>query len=177
MTATQTLYLADLAHASNADLEARLRAGTKPAWDALSGWLFCGWNVAFMAHLLRIKKFTKGFAEKDGRPMGFNCPTVQNALGEPWRPKPSLEAPKRFGFYEVRSTVEGERDHVYPNALLLDYGRGGNAWWEPAKVLRDHLVQVEPSNRDVYLGKAYVALGPLRVFGGFFVLERLAKVP
>jgi hypothetical protein len=177
MTATATRRLDDLAYLSKTELEAMLRAGATPEWEALQGWIFRGWNVGFMPHVLRIKKFAKLFFEKDGKRMGGNCPVRQGALAEAWRLKPSNEAPKRFGFYEVRATRDGERDHRHANALLLDYGRGGNPWFEPAKVLRDHLVQVDPGNKDLYLGKAWVALGPARVFAGYFVLERLARIP
>lgn len=176
MTTTTTRRLQDLAYLSKAELEKVLVAGTTPEWEALAGSVFRGWNVGLMPHVLRIKKFAKGFFEKDGKRMGYNCPVRQGGgPGEPWPLKPSNESPKRFGFYEVRATSQGERDHKYPNALLLDYGRGGNPWWEPAKVLRDHLVQVEHQNRDLYLGKAWIALGPARMFGGFFVIERLQK--
>ncbi|MEJ2362959.1 MAG: hypothetical protein P8Z75_16395 [Gammaproteobacteria bacterium] len=42
----------------------------------------------------------------------------------------------------------------------------------PDPFLRDYLVQVDADNEDLYLGKAFVALGPKRVFVSYFVLER-----
>jgi hypothetical protein len=57
--------------------------------------------------------------------------------------------------------------------LLLDYGLGGNGPFGPP--LRDYIVQVYPDNADLLLGKAYLALGPLRIPAGFFILERLKK--
>ena len=39
-------------------------------------------------------------------------------------------------------------------------------------MLRDYLVQVDPANPDLFLGKAYDALGPLRMPTNFFILER-----
>jgi len=59
--------------------------------------------------------------------------------------------------------------------VLLDYGRGGNKPWDPTRGLRDYVVQVDPSNPDLFLGKAYYALGPLRVHSNFFILERLRR--
>lgn len=175
MSTTTKRKLDDLARLSNGELEKILVAGTTPDFAKLDGWIFRGWNVAAMASVLRIKKFAKGFFSDNGRKLGYNCPVKQSALESPWDLKPSNESPKRFGFYEVRATTPGERDHRYPSSLLLDYGRGPNPWYEVAKVLRDFVVRVDPDNDDLYLGKAYVALGPLRVFGGFFIIERLRK--
>ena len=64
------------------------------------------------------------------------------------------------------------RDNAYLHALLLDYGRGGDALYDPTRGLRDYLVQVDPADDTIYLGKAYYAVGPARVFTNFFVLER-----
>ena len=46
---------------------------------------------------------------------------------------------------------------------------------DPSQVLRDYVVQVDPDNRDLYLGKAYVAAGPLRIPTSFFIIERFHK--
>jgi hypothetical protein len=73
------------------------------------------------------------------------------------------------------------RDNKYLHALLLDYGQGGGAVYDVTKGLRDYLVQVDPKDPDLFLGKAYYAVGPARVFTNFFVLERhrtgLAPLP
>ena len=79
--------------------------------------------------------------------------------------------PKRFGFYRVHRVVEGSRDSHYPNALLLDYGLGGNGLFGPP--LRDYLVQVYPDDPDLLLGKAYLNILGLRIPANFFVLKRL----
>ena len=46
-----------------------------------------------------------------------------------------------------------------PARALLDYGKGGNPRGDLAAGVRDYLVQLGP---DLFLGKAYYALGPLR---------------
>jgi hypothetical protein len=109
--------------------------------------------------------------------MGYNCPVVQNALDGRWRTQPSDDAPKRFGFYEVAPVDPTARDNHYLHALLLDYGRGGNAFWDPSRNLRDYLVQVDAGNPDLLLGKAYLAAGPARIAMSYFILERFRRAP
>jgi hypothetical protein len=63
------------------------------------------------------------------------------------------------------------RDNRYLQALLLDYGAGGNAWYDPSRPIRDYLVQVD---ENLLLGRAFLALGPLRASARtYFVLEPL----
>jgi hypothetical protein len=162
-----------LEQATRADLELVMVRGVTPALDALVGWEFRGINHPAWAQLAGIKKFVKGmFRAEDGRVMGYNCPVVQNVLDGRWHTKPSDTAPRRFGFYEVAAVDPTRRDNVYLHALLLDYGRGGNKPWDPTSGLRDYVVQVDAANPDLFLGKAYYALGPVRVHSNFFILER-----
>jgi hypothetical protein len=98
---------------------------------------------------------------------GYNSPVKNNVLDGRWH-----VAPKRFGFYEVARVDPTARDNVYLHAALLDYGKGGNPMLDPSALLRDYLVQVDATNPDLYLGKAYGALGPLRIPTNFFILER-----
>ncbi len=168
----------ELARMKDADLEEIFRAGVTPSFEDLVGWEFRGWNVPYITRILGFQKFKKGFfldagQKADGLEVsGYNVKVVQNGLDDPWIAKPSEENPKRFGFYLVYKVRPEERDNLYRNALLLNYGRGKNPWWEPARLLRDYLVQPDPENRDLFLGKAYIALGPWRVFPSFFVIER-----
>jgi hypothetical protein len=162
-----------LERSTRAELELVMVRGGTPDADALVGWEFRGINQPAWARTAGIKKFVKGFFRaEDGRVMGYNCPVVQNVLDGRWRTKPSDTAPKRFGFYEVAPVDATRRDNVFLHAVLLDYGRGGNARWDPTSGLRDYLVQVDPANPDLFLGKAYYALGPLRVHSNYFILER-----
>jgi len=170
-----------LERATRAELELAFVRGETPDLDQLVGWEFRGINHPTWARLAGIKKFVKGFFRDEqgrddaARVMGYNCPVVQNVLDGRWHTKPSDTAPKRFGFYEVAPVDPTARDNEYLHAVLLDYGKGGNKPWDPTAGLRDYLVQVDRSNPDLYLGKAYYALGPLRVHSNFFILERLRR--
>jgi hypothetical protein len=175
-----------LARASRRQLEHTLQRGATPDVDALVGWEFRGINgtpegAPPIARLAGIQKFVKGmFHAADGRAMGYNSPVVQNVLDGRWHTKPSDQAPRRFGFYEVAPVDPTSRDNHYLHALLLDYGRGGNRGWDVTRNLRDYLVQVDPRDGgtgDLFLGKAYYAVGSARVPVGYFVLERFRRGP
>ncbi|MCA9674217.1 MAG: hypothetical protein KC464_04165, partial [Myxococcales bacterium] len=158
---------------SPAELEIVFRRGVTPDLDALIGWEFRGTNAPAWARVLGIKKFIKGFFRGDGDEVyGYNCPVVQNRLDEPWIARPDDAAPKRFGFYRVAPVDPTARDNQYLHAVLLDYGRGGNKATDPSRGLRDYLVQVDAGADDLFLGKAYYAIGPARVATNFFILER-----
>ena len=169
---------ASLMAMTGAELEEVFQKGDMPRLDALAGWEFRGTNQPSWASLLGIRKFIKGFwRAKDGQVMGYNCPVVQNGLEKRWLARPLDHEPKRFGFYLVEPVDASARDNAYLHAVLLDYGRGGNGQLDPTRGLRDYLVQVSPNNPDLFLGKAYYALGPARVATNFFILERHRKGP
>jgi hypothetical protein len=160
-----------LERARHSELELAFVRGTTPDLDALVGWEFRGINHPAWAQLAGIKKFVKGFGrEPDGRVIGYNRPVAQNVLDGRWH-----VSAKRFGFFLVAPVDPTARDNAYLHSVLLDYGRGGNKPWDPTRGLRDYVVQVDPANPDLFLGKAYYALGPLRVHSNFFILERLRQ--
>lgn len=156
-----------------AELSLTFERGTLPELESLVGWEFRGINRLPLnglpiANLLGIKKFVKGFYKtEDGKVMGYNSPVENNVLDGRWH-----IAPKRFGFYEVAPVDATAHDNKYLHAVLLDYGKGGNKAYDPTSGLRDYLVQVDPTNPDLFLGKAYFAVGPLRVRSNYFILER-----
>jgi len=161
------------------ELEKVFVRGATPDLDALVGWEFRGINhlplndYLPIAQIAGIKKFVKGFYRaEDGRVMGYNIPVARNVLDGRWHLKPSDSEPKRFGFYQVAAVDPTARDNTYLHAVLLDYGKGGNRRFDATNGLRDYLVQVDPANPDLYLGKAYYAVGPLRIATNFFILER-----
>jgi hypothetical protein len=157
-----------------AGLEQIFLRGTTPDLAGLAGWEFRGLNSPHHFKYLGIKKFVKGFwRDGDGATWGYNYPVEQNAIDGGWFGKPSVANPKRFGFYRVEPVDPTARDNKYLHALLLDYGKGRNPRLDPSAGLRDYLVQVDAGDPDLLLGKAYFALGPLRLpTYSFFILER-----
>jgi len=164
-----------LAGRPRSELERVLVRGEIPSVDALAGWEYGGWNHPPHMGVLGIRKFIKGFFRtEDDRCFGYNTPARQDGLDHDWTPRPSRDHPKRFGFYRVTPVDPEARDNRYLHALLLDYSRGGNPASDVSRVIRDFLVRVEPGSDELLLGKAYLALGPARLFSNFFLLERLA---
>jgi hypothetical protein len=167
-----------LAKSSDRDLEYVLRDGVTPSIEGLLGYEFKGYNLPFVTKILGFRKFKKGFFLDRGQSVekaeasGYNVAVVQNRLEDPWIALPNDANPKRHAFYRVYRVRRVEVDNAYPHALLLNYALGENPRWNPARLLRDYLVQADPKNPDLLLGKAYFALGPARAFPSFFVLER-----
>lgn len=161
----------------SAELEEVFLRGEKPDIETFPGWIFRGTNTPGWAKIAGIKKFMKGFWRADDRVYGYNLPTVQDSLYRPWNAKPSNANPKRFGFYSVTEVDPEATDNAYLHSVLLDYSKGGNPPWDPSRGLRDYVVQVDASNPDLFLGKAYYALGPARLATSFFVLERDRRGP
>lgn len=165
----------ELCQKSERELEEIFKQGKTPEFKNLLGYEFRGFNVPVITKILGFQKFKKGFflapgQRADGNEiMGFNVLIDQKKEG--WVALPSEDNPKRYGFYRVYKVNPSERDNKYPQALLLNYGISRNGI-HPARLLRDYLVQPDPENPDLYLGKAYFALGPFRLFPSFFVLER-----
>ena len=92
---------------------------------------------------------------RDGLQLARSAATPRRPLA---RRRRSASASTRS--HEVDATA---RDNKYLHAVLLNYGKGGNTPLDPTAGLRDYVVQVDPTNPDLYLGKAYCAFGPLRV--------------
>jgi hypothetical protein len=167
-----------LAGLSPAILEAMLVAGDTPSLEGLAGYEYCGYNVASTTALLGIRKFVKAFfTMPDGSLYGCNTPAVQNGLGGPWIARPTEAAPRRYAYFSVSPVDPKARDNAYRHALLLNYGRGGNPWYDPSRGLRDYLVRCMPGSEDLLVGKAYMALGPLRLPASFFILQRRRPMP
>lgn len=159
----------ELARRPRRELEDALLRGATPDLDRLIGWELRGMNTPRWARAARIRKFVKGFEERGvGQIFGFNRSVRQDADEAPW-----LVTGKPFGWFRVGPVDPTDRDNAYLHAVLLDYGRGGNRPWDPGRGLRDYLVQVDPGDPDLYLGKAYFAIGPARLGVSFFVLERM----
>jgi hypothetical protein len=168
----------ELARMNPRQLEEIFAHGVTPRHEELLGWEFRGFNPPIFARILGFQKFKKGFFADAGQTAdgpfvsGYNVWVRQNRLEDPHLATPSEDQPKRHGFFLVDRVDPAGRENKHPHALLLDYGKGRNAKFNPERVIRDYLVRVDPGNPDLFLGKAYMALGPLRVFSNFFVLDR-----
>jgi len=171
MTGDKLDYLT-LATSSNDFLERVLREGIQPDAEKLAGWEFRGFNTLTLTTLLGFPKFKKGFYRDGADLRGYNVKIKPGGLADPWIDVVKNGKSVKHGFYDVYPVRAEERDNLYPNSLLLNYASRRNPAWDPSRVLRDYLVQPDPDNPDLYLGKAYLALGPRRIFVSFFVLER-----
>ena len=162
-----------LATASDDFLEEVMRAGSMPSGEKLAGWEFKGFNTMDLTGLIGIRKFKKGFYQDGEYLRGYNVKVEQGGLIDPWVDIMRNGDSVKHGYYEVTPVKPEEKDNEYPNALLLNYyASERNPKADPSRFLRDYLVQADPENDDLYLGKAFVALGPKRVFVSYFVLER-----
>lgn len=167
----------ELVQLSKRELQDRFLRGETPSIEALVGYEYRGYNHPPYFALAGIRTFVKGFFTVDaGDTYGYNTPTRQNGLDGEWVVKPSEEAPKRFGFYQVSLVDPQEKENLALHAVLLDYGKGGNKPWDPTHLIRDYLVRLEPGSDDLLLGKAHVALGPFRPSTNFFLLERYRPI-
>lgn len=173
------LSFESLCRAPFSRLEEIMQSCPAPSTELLAGWEFRGFNVAAVTELLRIRKFKKAFYADAANPTqlyGYNVRVEQNGRERPWVPVWRQGQPIRHGLYDVYTPQPDSKDAAYPQSLLLDYGCGRNAMFDPSQVLRDYLVQPDPAEPDVFVGKAYVALGSVRVPAGFFILERYNRV-
>ncbi len=168
-----------LALADNAELEHVMRCGVRPDPALLMGWEFKGYNTFDLTQVLGIRKFKKGFYQRDpvadpqGGIDGYNVQCVVNGLGEDWFDKIKNGESIKHGWYHCYPVSLSETDNRYPNGLLINYDCDLNPMLDPSRKLRDYLVQPYADNPDLMLGKAYVAVvGPLRLFVSYFVLER-----
>ena len=177
---------AALWEAAPATLEEIFLRGSTPHAADIAGWEYRGRNHAPIAEVIRVKRFTKVFSPLPPAPTVNPAPVisghnlwVEQAGGprDPWIPLTREGRPWRHGWYEVVPVDPRTVDGRYPHALLIDYGRGANPWHHPTRVLRDYVVQVYPDDPSLLVGKAYAALGSLRVLAGHFTMLRVAPAP
>jgi hypothetical protein len=167
MVSATKKYL-DLVAQPQRELARRMLRGEPPDTSDLVGREYKGTNVPATSRLLGIRRFVKGFERADDTTVvGYNRRVRGGDLATPWTPT-TWRGKERFGFFSVTPVDPAARDNRYLNALLLDYGSGLNAARDPTAVIRDYLVRTESG---LLLGRAYVAVGPMRVPVGFFVLE------
>lgn len=158
--------LLGLARLPRRELERVFAAGEAPDIEGLVGWEFRGYNPPAFARALGIQRFVKGFFRGEAPPgeaEGYNMFASQRD----WTPRTLRGHTWRHGFYLVRP-ARGR----HAGTLELDYGASRrNAAVNPERLLRDYVVQPDPDNPHLLLGKAYLAMGALMPVS-FFLLER-----
>jgi hypothetical protein len=159
-----------LTRRTNAELDVLFAASPAPDPRVLVGYEWRGFNTPRWTRWAGIQKFIKGFFEIDGNVEGYNLRVPQNGITGPWTPMPRPEAPAAFGFFTVTQPKQSE--------TLLDYGASRrNRWWRiddvSMKVLRDYLVVPDEKHPDIMLGKAWMQIGPFRIFSNYFVVQKL----
>jgi hypothetical protein len=168
------MTFAELTGYDNKRLEPFMKGHPAPAIADVLGFDFRGWNIAAATDVTGTRKFFKGFFGAVGKPQawGYNMPAVQDGKDKPWRVKTKQGQPVRYFFYGV---LPGSalKDAVYPATLVVDYRKWPDYFvLNPAGYVVDYLVYPDPANRDVIVGKSYAQMLGLRIFLGFFILER-----
>lgn len=160
-------------------LNSVMEHGGTPTREQLAGWELRGFNPPAFTKVLGIQKFVKGFFVDERGLAGYNLfvEDPREGLHAPWRPKKDGEPSTRHGFYDVKPVHKGDRYDEFENAVLLDYGSGRNHKLDPEGRIRDYLVQVDPENDELFLGKAYLELGITSVHVNFFIIERFRRAP
>lgn len=183
-----THTFASLTSMTTSQLEGVLATGTAPLPSSLTGFEFRGWNVfgnamaATVGKVMGIQRFAKGFFVRDGGDAdtapffeGYNVKIRGGTRDDPWTDAKDGTI-TRHAFYRVYRPGQGHHAGRHPHALFLDYSEGDpTPGLFDGNNLRDYIVQVDPTNPDLLLGKAYFILGPI-VNVNFFVAERLRKV-
>jgi hypothetical protein len=176
MATVSASYL-ELARKSKAELADVFAVGSPPDVTALIGWEFRGFNQPPAMALLGIRKFIKAFyTDRQGRTFGCNTPVRQNGLDGEWIAKPSPERPRRYAFFAVDAADPNAADSEHRGAALLDYGKGGNPFYDLSSGLRDFLVRVRGDSDDLLIGKAYVTVAGARVSHSYFLIERFREL-
>jgi len=170
MSNTMTKEALDLWRLNSSTLKEFMNKGTEPSRPSLNGYLFRGLNVGFLARLIGRRKFIKSFNIL----LGNNFMVKQNDPDEEYIKLFEDGVPIPEGYFFIESAEDNRKWNHYQDATFLDYGKGNNKWYEPAKLLRDYLVQPFPGNKEILLGHAYFAIFGFKVPFTFFVLERIS---
>jgi hypothetical protein len=164
---------------SRAALRERMRAGFPVARDCLAdtAWLGVSLGLPRWAERLSWKTFSKCFVCQPGTGAltGFNVRLRQDGIGAEPVPMRRNGRAITFGHFEVVATPPAGPGSDLPEGLTLDYGRGGNGWWNPISLLRDPIVALGPEPGAPMLGWSWLALGSGIGTPSYFVLSRIGR--
>jgi hypothetical protein len=166
----------DLIGLTRPALRQALAAGHPVDPSALNDTEYRGISLGLPAWVERLswKKFKKVFHRdpESGALRGWNVRLEQNELDGPCVPLEKKGEPFTFGHYVV---VDPEGRRVPKGAdrgLLIHYGLGRNARFDPMSFLRDPIVCVNEDDPTLLLGWSYLDLGWFRLgTPSFFTLE------
>jgi hypothetical protein len=164
-----------LTRLDNPSLKNILDGGAKPELRDLVGYDFRGFNLQSLTALIGTRKFKKGFYgdPQEGHIWGYNIRVVQDGVGVPWVALPSDDKPNRLAFFKVFPAEPTGRDADFAHTMVIDYSQWKDYFvLNPARYILDYLVLPDPANRDLLLGISYFAVGNIKTFAGYFVLER-----
>jgi hypothetical protein len=167
-----------LARSDNRTLDSIFATAAAPAFETLVDFQWRGYNTDPNLRVLGLRKFIKAFFRGRNGDEGFNVKVEQNRLSEPWLARLRNGRLDAFAFYLVGP--QDDRTHLdrNPSALLIDYAATPrNPKWHVERMIRDYLVQPDPDNPDLMLGRAFLGVGRARLPSSYFVLERLAPLP
>jgi hypothetical protein len=134
---------------------------------------FIGYNTNFLTDLLGFRNFIKVFTYcEEKRENGYNIIVSQkeNQNHSTYIKRNKKGISSKQGFYSVYENKISNEDTV--KGLVIDYQKGENPFFEPARLLKDYLVVPSAENPNLFLGKAFLNLNGKLFFLSYFVLER-----
>lgn len=154
-----------------------LQGGSAIDPQKLEGWCYHGVSMGMPAWFDRLlwKTFRKTFHRdpKTGVLRGWNVRMQQTGLDGPRVPMQKNGEPFTFGHYLVGPAAGRRMPIDCPQALLLDYGNAGNAFFDVARFMGAPIVSLDGDRADLLLGWEFLELGPLRIgTWAFWSLER-----
>ncbi|MBI5495325.1 MAG: hypothetical protein HY904_09860 [Deltaproteobacteria bacterium] len=181
------LTFKELVASDRAKLEALMTEGRGPTLESIAGWEFRGHNVLaphekLVMTVMSNVRFIKCFFPEDrqatpGRTYemlhGYNLKVRNGGVDDPWTTIPDEKTPNRLGHYRVYRARNRPGTNVYPNAIFLDYKQPQNNLFS-GSTIDDYVVQPDPGNPDLLMGKAYTNLAVMTP-ATFFILERYQR--
>ena len=163
----------ELQHHSQPALDALLAAGRGPDPASLAPYLYRGLSLRLPAPAFSLfGKFGKTFIPDGAGHRGWNVRMHQNEADDAWRPRVVRGRPVTYGHYRLRPA---DATDPLPDALVIDYGLGGNRRLDPLGRVVDYVVAV--GGDDLLLGRMYLRIGGrLVATPSYFALQRYLPV-
>ena len=170
----------EIARLTNRELRTLLREGHPIDPAALDDSAYRGVSLGLPRILEQLtwKTFRKVFHRDAARGVlrGWNVRVEQRGVDAPSQARMRRGAEWTFGHYVVRDSLPDRAPQGLAHALLLDYGAGRNARFDPISRVRDPLVAVNRGSVELLLGYTYLDLGLLLQTPSFFTLEREGRL-